>query len=80
LIGPSIIRIKKYLKVYLPDGSKVQGFNFVVPVNTVKEFVNQAGAKNKLSNVDKLYKKFSGLNTKQLSSNPEEENINDFTI
>ncbi len=38
------------------NGQEVQGFNFVVPVNTVKEFVNQAGAKNTSGRTDKLYK------------------------
>ncbi len=38
------------------NGQEVQGFNFAVPVNTVKEFVNQAGAKNTASDIDKLYK------------------------
>lgn len=38
------------------NGQEVQGFNFAVPVNTVKEFVNQAGAKNNSSRTDKLYK------------------------
>lgn len=38
------------------NGQEVQGFNFSVPVNTVKEFTNQAGAKNTSSNTDKLYK------------------------
>lgn len=37
-------------------GQEVQGFNFVVPVSTVKEFVDQAGAKNDEGDVDKLYK------------------------
>lgn len=37
-------------------GQEVQGFNFVVPVNTLKEFVSQAGAKNELGEVDKLYR------------------------
>ncbi|OYD56097.1 serine protease [Fictibacillus aquaticus] len=37
------------------NGQEVQGFNFAVPVNTVKEFVNQAGAKNKKGDIDKLY-------------------------
>lgn len=37
------------------NGQEVQGFNFSVPVNTVKEFVNQAGAENKPSTTDKLY-------------------------
>ncbi|MFC7370988.1 trypsin-like peptidase domain-containing protein [Fictibacillus iocasae] len=37
------------------NGQEVQGFNFAVPVNTVKEFVNQAGAKNKKSQTDILY-------------------------
>lgn len=38
------------------NGQEVQGFNFSVPVNTVKEFTNQAGAKNTTSSTDKLYK------------------------
>lgn len=38
------------------NGQEVQGFNFAVPVNTVKEFVNQAGADNTSSNTDKLFK------------------------
>ncbi|NRD76740.1 trypsin-like peptidase domain-containing protein [Bacillus sp. BRMEA1] len=38
------------------NGQEVQGFNFAVPVNTVKEFVNQAGVKNTSSDVDQLYK------------------------
>jgi hypothetical protein len=38
------------------NGQEVQGFNFSVPVNTVKEFTNQAGAKNTSSSTDKLYK------------------------
>nr|WP_263324777.1 S1C family serine protease [Neobacillus sp. Marseille-Q6967] len=38
------------------NGQEVQGFNFAVPVNTVKEFVNQAGAKNTASDTDRLYK------------------------
>lgn len=38
------------------NGQEVQGFNFAVPVNTVKEFVNQAGAKNTSGRTDKLYK------------------------
>lgn len=38
------------------NGQEVQGFNFTVPVNTVKEFVNQAGAENKSSNTDTLFK------------------------
>lgn len=42
------------------NGQEVQGFNFAVPVNTVKEFVNQAGAKNAKSETDKLYQE--GLN------------------
>ncbi|MEH7108681.1 S1C family serine protease [Bacillus sp. JJ1764] len=37
------------------NGQEVQGFNFAVPVNTVKEFVNQAGAKNSKSATDQLY-------------------------
>jgi serine protease Do len=42
------------------NGQEVQGFNFAVPVNTVKEFVNQAGAKNAKSDTDILYQE--GLN------------------
>jgi serine protease Do len=38
------------------NGQEVQGFNFAVPVNTVKEFVNQAGAKNASSDTDKLFR------------------------
>lgn len=38
------------------NGQEVQGFNFAVPVNTVQEFVNQAGAKNNSGRTDKLYK------------------------
>ncbi len=38
------------------NGQEVQGFNFAVPVNTVKEFVNQAGAKNAKSETDQLYR------------------------
>jgi serine protease Do len=38
------------------NGQEVQGFNFAVPVNTVKEFVNQAGAENSKSDTDTLYK------------------------
>lgn len=37
------------------NGQEVQGFNFAVPVNTVKEFVNQAGVRNTGSETDKLY-------------------------
>lgn len=37
------------------NGQEVQGFNFAVPVNTVKEFVNQAGAGNSKSDTDNLY-------------------------
>ena len=39
------------------DGyQQIQGFNFAVPVNIVKEFVNQSGAKNTSSNTDTLYR------------------------
>jgi serine protease Do len=38
------------------NGQEIQGFNFAVPVDTVKEFVNQAGAKNTSSSTDKLFK------------------------
>ncbi|WP_160725529.1 S1C family serine protease [Bacillus sp. USDA818B3_A] len=37
------------------NGQEVQGFNFAVPVNTVKEFVNQAGVRNTKSDTDKLF-------------------------
>jgi serine protease Do len=37
------------------NGQEVQGFNFSVPVNTVKEFVNQAGVRNTGSETDKLF-------------------------
>jgi len=37
------------------NGQEVQGFNFAVPVNTVKEFVNQAGVRNTKSETDQLY-------------------------
>jgi len=42
------------------NGQEVQGFNFVVPVDTVKEFVAQSGATNTASIVDSLY--IEGLN------------------
>lgn len=38
------------------NGQEVQGFNFAVPVNTVKEFVNQAGVRNTKSETNRLYK------------------------
>ncbi|MCZ0757031.1 serine protease, partial [Anoxybacillus sp. J5B_2022] len=38
------------------NGQEVQGFNFAIPVNTVKEFISQAGADNAPSNTDKLFK------------------------
>jgi serine protease Do len=38
------------------NGQEVQGFNFVVPSNTVKEFVAQSGSKNELGDVDILYR------------------------
>lgn len=37
-------------------GTEGGGFSFAIPVNTVKEFVNQAGAKNTSSKTDKLFK------------------------
>ncbi|MEH7116976.1 S1C family serine protease [Neobacillus vireti] len=37
------------------NGQEVQGFNFAVPVNTVREFVNQAGVRNTKSDTDKLF-------------------------
>lgn len=38
------------------NSNSTPGFNFAVPVDTVKEFVNQAGAKNEEGQVNKLYK------------------------
>lgn len=38
------------------NGQEVQGFNFAVPVNTVKEFVNQAGVHNTSSTTNRLFK------------------------
>lgn len=38
------------------NGQEIQGFNFAVPVDTVKEFINQAGASNTGSSTDQLYK------------------------
>lgn len=38
------------------NGQEVQGFNFAVPVDTVKEFVAQAGAKNEAGDIDIMYK------------------------
>ncbi|MGC4378452.1 trypsin-like peptidase domain-containing protein [Fictibacillus sp. Mic-4] len=38
------------------NGQEVQGFNFAVPINTVKEFILQAGAKNKQTKTDDLYR------------------------
>lgn len=37
------------------NGQEVQGFNFAVPVNTVKEFVNQAGVRNMKSETNTLF-------------------------
>lgn len=42
------------------NGQEVQGFNFIVPSNTIKEFVSQSGGSNEEGAVDKLYKE--GLN------------------
>ncbi|SFF04816.1 peptidase s1c [Trichococcus pasteurii] len=38
------------------NGQEVQGFNFIVPSNTIKEFVSQSGGSNEEGEVDKLYK------------------------
>ena len=38
------------------NGQEVQGFNFIVPVNTAMEFVKQAGTENKRSTVDTKWK------------------------
>ena len=38
------------------NGQEVQGFNFAVPINTVKEFVNQAGVRHTKNETDSLYK------------------------
>ncbi|HQR35866.1 MAG TPA: trypsin-like peptidase domain-containing protein [Blastocatellia bacterium] len=37
------------------NGQEVQGFNFLVPVNTATEFVRQAGTEYKESPIDKLW-------------------------
>jgi serine protease Do len=37
-------------------GQEVQGFNFIVPVNTAMEFVRQAGTENKAGPVDEKWK------------------------
>ena len=34
------------------NGQEVQGFNFIVPINTAQEFVRQAGTENSRSSVD----------------------------
>ncbi len=41
------------------NGQEVQGFNFIVPIDTANEFVRQAGTDNKLSAVDEKWQ--SGL-------------------
>lgn len=38
------------------NGQEVQGFNFVVPSDTIKEFIAQSGAVNEPGEVDRLYK------------------------
>jgi len=38
------------------NGQEVQGFNFIVPINTAMEFVKQAGTENKRSQVDLKWK------------------------
>ena len=38
------------------NGQEVQGFNFIVPINTAMEFVKQAGTENKRSTVDTKWK------------------------
>lgn len=38
------------------NGQEVQGFNFAVPVDTVREFVGQAGATNEGNEVDDKYR------------------------
>ena len=42
------------------NGQEVQGFNFIVPVNTAQEFVRQAGTDNKPSAIDAKWRE--GLN------------------
>jgi len=37
------------------DGQEVQGFNFIVPSNTAKEYIAQAGTNNSPGPVDKLW-------------------------
>ncbi|NMD68766.1 trypsin-like serine protease [Bacillus sp. DNRA2] len=54
--GGPIINSKGEIVGLLTFGAEVTGFDFAIPVNTVKEFVNQAGAKNKSSETDKLFK------------------------
>lgn len=39
----------------LVNNQEVQGFNFVVPSNTIKEFVAQSGSPNASGEVDRLY-------------------------
>lgn len=39
----------------LVNNQEVQGFNFVVPSNTITEFVSQSGSPNASSDVDRLY-------------------------
>jgi serine protease Do len=54
--GGPVINEKGEIIGLLTFGAEITGFDFVMPVNTVKEFVNQAGAKNTSSKTDKLYK------------------------
>lgn len=54
--GGPVINDKGEIVGLLTFGSELTGFDFMMPVNTVKEFVNQAGAKNASSETDKLFK------------------------
>jgi len=54
--GGPVINDKGEIIGLLTFGPEVQGFNFAIPVNTAKEFVNQAGAKNTRSSTDTLFK------------------------
>ncbi|WP_318507174.1 trypsin-like peptidase domain-containing protein [Bacillus sp. T3] len=54
--GGPVINDKGEIVGLLTFGSELTGFDFMMPVNTVKEFVNQAGAKNTSSETDKLFK------------------------
>lgn len=54
--GGPVINDKGEIIGLLTFGAEITGFDFAMPVNTVKEFVNQAGAKNSGSDTDTLYR------------------------